>query len=65
MGLLPAKRPAAWSPTTLDGAPRLRRREWTRQVMGQLLDRLGDLGAYDFEIHAEAPYRDFGLIDAV
>jgi len=33
--------------------------------MGQLLDRLGDLGAYDFEIHAEAPYRDFGLIDAV
>jgi len=33
--------------------------------MGQLLDRLGDLGAYDFEIHAGAPYRDFGLIDAV
>jgi hypothetical protein len=29
------------------------------------LTGLGDLGAYDFEIHAGAPYRDFGLIDAV
>ena len=34
-------------------------------MIGQLRNWLGDLGAYEFEIHAGAPYRDFGLIEGL
>lgn len=47
---------------SLDNASRQRRRDWSRQVLAQLADGLGDLGQYEFEIHAGAPYRDFGLV---
>jgi hypothetical protein len=47
---------------SLDRASRARRRSWSRWVLTQLRETLGDLGAYRFEIHAGAPYRDFGLI---
>lgn len=50
---------------TLDNAPRERRRVWSRQVLEQLRAKLGDLGSYAFEIHAGAPYRDFGLVEGL
>jgi len=46
---------------TLTGASRERCRQWSQLVLRQLHDTLGDLGAYSFEIHAGASYRDFGL----
>ncbi|GMU77258.1 MAG: hypothetical protein AMXMBFR46_00590 [Acidimicrobiia bacterium] len=49
----------------LDSASRQRRRAWSRQVLAQLADELGDLGQYEFELHAGAPYRDFGLADGL
>lgn len=50
---------------TLDHASRERRRAWSRQVLEQLQATLGDLGSYEFEIHAGAPYRDFGLVEGL
>ncbi|HLI44809.1 MAG TPA: hypothetical protein VKU92_10130 [Acidimicrobiales bacterium] len=50
---------------TLNDASRQERREWNRRVLAQLRDRLGDLGEYEFEIHAGASYRDFGLTDGL
>ncbi len=50
---------------TLDHASRERRRAWSRQVLEQLRAKLGDLGSYEFEIHAGAPYRDFGLVEGL
>ena len=50
---------------TLDEAPRSERREWSRRVLTQLRDRLGDLGQYEFEIHAGGSYRDFGLLSGL
>lgn len=50
---------------SLDRASRQRRREWSRHVLAQLHERLGDLGTYEFEIHVGAPYRDFGLLDGL
>lgn len=47
---------------TLDNASRQQRREWSRQVLQQLRGQLGDLGQYEFELHAGASYRDFGLV---
>ena len=49
----------------LDDASRQQRREWSRRVLLQLLGRLGELGQYEFEFHAGAPYRDFGLVDGL
>ena len=39
------------------------RREWARLVIGQLRDQLGDLSANEYEVHAGAAYRDFGLVE--
>ena len=50
---------------SLDGASRQYRREWSQRVLGQLRDALGNLGDYEYEIHAGAPYRDFGLTDGL
>lgn len=49
----------------LDNASRQLRREWSRQRLAQLRDLLGDLGSFEFEFHAGAPYRDFGLADGL
>lgn len=37
------------------------RRAWADRVLGQLRNALGDIGRYDFEIHAGAAYTDHGL----
>lgn len=41
------------------------RRVWSEQVLAALEQRLGDLGQYDFEVHAGGEYRDFGLVDGL
>lgn len=41
------------------------RREWSAQVLAQLDRVLGDLSGLEFEIHAGAAYRDFGLVDGL
>jgi hypothetical protein len=37
------------------------RRAWADRVLTQLRNALGDIGRYDFEIHAGAAYTDYGL----
>lgn len=37
------------------------RRYWSVQVMTQLRNVLGDLSAYEFEVHAGAAYSEYGL----
>lgn len=37
------------------------RRAWADGVLSQLRNALGDIGRYDFEIHAGAAYTDHGL----
>lgn len=37
------------------------RRAWADRVLTQLRNALGDIGQYDFEIHAGAAYSDYGL----
>ncbi len=37
------------------------RRAWADRVLAQLRDALGDIGRYDFEIHAGVAYTDHGL----
>lgn len=34
-------------------------------VLDELRERLGDIGDYDYEIHAGVPYREFGLVDTL
>ena len=41
------------------------KREWARVVLHELEGRLGDLGDYEFEIHAGADYRNFGLVQGL
>lgn len=46
-------------------ASRSRCREWSQVVVAQLREYLSDLGAFEYEIHAGAPYREFGLVDTL
>jgi uncharacterized HhH-GPD family protein len=41
------------------------RREWAQSSLEDLEARLGDLRGVEFEIHAGAPYRDFGLVEGL
>lgn len=50
---------------TLDNASRQQRHVWSLRVLQQLRDLLGDLDLYEFEIHAGASYRDFGLVEGL
>lgn len=50
---------------TLVGAPRATLRTWAGRVITQLEEALGPLGEYSFELHAGAPYREFGLEQAL
>ena len=50
---------------TLETASSHERREWSKRVLADLHDRLGDLGQYVFEVHAGSSYRDHGLIDGL
>lgn len=47
---------------TLNAASTGERTLWARRVIASLEDRLGNLGGHEFEIHAGANYRDFGLV---
>lgn len=41
------------------------RRQWARAVIEELQQRVGDLGAHQFEIHAGSRYRNFGLVEQI
>jgi hypothetical protein len=50
---------------TLTGEKTNAKREWARMVLHELEGRLGELGGYEFEIHAGADYRNFGLVQGL
>ncbi len=50
---------------TLRSATTSGKRDWARVVLHELEGRLGDLGSYEFEIHAGADYRNFGLVQGL
>lgn len=51
---------------TLKGQPAARKRAWAKRVMEQLVETFGeDLTDFEFEIHAGADYRDFGLAEGL
>lgn len=50
---------------TLVGASMTRKRGWSRRVLEQLDDRLGDVDGVTFEIHAGNDYCDFGLVEGL
>ena len=50
---------------TLNGKPVAAKRDWSQIVLRQLRDRLGDLSACEFEIHAGRDYFDFGVAEGV
>src|SRR5437870_4576126 len=41
---------------------RPQRRQWSQRVLSQLERALGDLGDYEFELHAGAEYLNNGLV---
>ncbi|MCU1372532.1 MAG: hypothetical protein JWO77_3726 [Ilumatobacteraceae bacterium] len=50
---------------SLTTASRSAKRAWTERVLRQLNAELGTLAAREFEIHAGADYRDWGLVDGL
>jgi hypothetical protein len=50
---------------SLNRASRDCRRQWSQPVLDQLGDTLRDLSGYSFQIHAGAPYREYGLVDGL
>jgi hypothetical protein len=57
--------PVAWLQPydkSLDSASRAERREWSARVLKELACQVRNLALHSFEIHAGAPYRDFGLV---
>ncbi|MEW6059904.1 MAG: DUF6884 domain-containing protein [Actinomycetota bacterium] len=50
---------------TLNDASRAQRRAWSARVLAQLHAELGDLRGITFELHAGAPYVDFGVADGL
>ncbi len=42
-----------------------RRRAWSEQVLATLAERIGSMSGIEFEVHAGAPYRDFGLLAGI
>lgn len=46
---------------TLVGAAESKCRAWGARVLRELIDELGDLAQYEFELHAGHEYRSFGL----
>jgi hypothetical protein len=50
---------------TLSTARRQVRRDWSGRVLEQIDRALGDVQGAEFEIHAGAAYRDFGLVDGL
>lgn len=50
---------------TLNSVPRSECRSWSRDVLADLSNRLGDLTGLVFEIHAGSRYADFGLADGL
>ena len=50
---------------TLNNASIPDRRVWSRRVLEQLQRQLGELRGVEFEVHAGANYRDFGLVEGL
>ncbi len=50
---------------TLENTSTQQRRARSEHVLGALESRLGQLGEFEFEIHAGSAYRDFGLVDGL
>ncbi len=50
---------------TLSALGVARRRVWSEQVLATLAQRIGSMSGIEFEVHAGAPYRDFGLVDGI
>lgn len=51
--------------TTLARETTVAKRKWARVVLHELEGRLGDLGGYEFEIHAGVDYGNFGLVQGL
>jgi hypothetical protein len=50
---------------TLADASVEERRRWSVGVLEQLTAAMGTLGSHDYEVHAGASYREFGLVDGL
>lgn len=50
---------------TLVGAPLAVKRAWSRRVLGELREVVGDFSGATFEIHAGKDYWGYGLADAL
>lgn len=50
---------------TLTAKSRSERRLWSQSVFADLRSQIADVSRYTFEVHAGAPYSDFGLRDDV
>jgi hypothetical protein len=49
----------------LTDMPVAARRDWSSHVLAALTEELGELAAYDYEVHAGAAYTDHGLVDGL
>ncbi len=50
---------------TLTAVGRKQRHSWSRRVLEQIEEAVGDVRGAEFEIHAGATYRDFGLVEGL
>jgi hypothetical protein len=50
---------------TLVGAPLAVKRQWSRRVLSELREAVGDLTGATFEIHAGKDYWGYGLADSL
>ena len=60
--LLDPEQVIAFYDETLDNARTAERRAWSRAVLSQVDCRVGNMAGVVFEVHAGAPYRDYGLL---
>lgn len=64
-GLIPPEEVLEPYDLALTGLPVAARREWSSHVLSALGEELGELAAYDYEVHAGAAYIEYGLIDGL
>jgi len=61
-GVVEPSQPLDWYDETLKGQGVAAKRTWSKKVLSQLTDLLGeDWHGFEFEFHAGADYRDFGV----
>jgi hypothetical protein len=63
--LLDPEQVIAYYDETLDTARTAERRTWSLAVLSQIDRRVGNMAGVIFEIHAGAPYRDYGLLEGL